>query len=184
MDDAPGPQPILAANLGALKRNRSWFTIAAMKFGAKALLILVGLVLLSGCTVYGEHPVKTFSEATGGESLERAFWQDIQKQNWKDFDQHIAANFVYLTPGGRRDRDAALEQFRQLKIQEYSLGDLSTEMNRDTFVITYSVTLRGTFRGQPLPAQPVPCMTVWQQHKSGWMVIAQSSPLLMEEKTR
>ena len=155
-----------------------------MKLGAKALLILVGLVWLSGCTVYGEHPVKTFSEATGGEGLERAFWQDIQKQNWKDFDQHIAANFVYLTPGGHRDRDAALEKIHQFRIQEFSLGDLSTEMNRDTFVITYSITLRGTLRGQPLPADPVPCMTVWQQHKSGWMVIAQSSPLLMEEKTR
>jgi hypothetical protein len=145
-------------------------------------MLFLGLVFFSGCTVYGEHPVRTFSDATGGEGLERAFWQDIQKQNWKDFEQHIAANFVSMTPGGRRDRDTALEQFRQLRIQEYSLGDLSTEMNRDTFVITYSVTLRGTFRGQPLPTEPLHCMTIWQQHKSGWMVIAQSLPLLLEGK--
>ncbi|HMK22738.1 MAG TPA: nuclear transport factor 2 family protein [Terriglobales bacterium] len=141
------------------------------------LAIIFALMMLPACTVYGEHPVKSFNDATGGEGLERSFWHDIQRQDWKDLEQHLAGNFVYVTPGGRWDREAALEQFRQLQLQEYSIGELSTEMNRDAFVVTYTITLHGTFKGQALPAQPLRCMTVWQQQKRGWVVIAQSSPI-------
>ena len=143
----------------------------------RRLTAFIALLFLSGCTVYGEHPVKTFDEATGGEGLERAFWHDIEKQDWKDFEQHIAGNFMYVTPGGHWDRDAALAQFHQLQLQDYSLGELSTEMNRDTFIVTYAVTLRGTFKGQALPTTPQRCMTVWQQQKRGWVVIAHSTPI-------
>jgi len=156
---------------------RSWFTIAAMLPRLQGVLIVLAILVTSGCTVYGEHPVKTFNQATGGEGLERAFWNDIQKMDWKDFDRHIASNFVYQSAGGRWDRDAALEHFHQFQIQEYSLGELSSEMNSDTFVITYTITLRGTFHGQPLPQQPLRCMTVWQEHKRGWEVIAHSAPI-------
>jgi len=41
-------------------------------------------------------------------------------------------------------------------------------------VVTYSITLRGTFAGQALPSSPVLMMTVWQKQKAGWMAIAHS----------
>jgi hypothetical protein len=129
---------------------------------------------LSGCTVYSERPAKTISEATGGESLERVFWQDVQKQNWKDLDSHIASNFVYVTPNGRYERADALQHLEQFQLQEFSLGDLVTEMNRDTFVVTYTIVLRGTAGGHALSGQPQRRMTVWQQEKRGWVAIAHS----------
>jgi hypothetical protein len=132
----------------------------------------ISLLLLSACTVYSEHPVKTFSDATGGEGLERAFWQDVQKQDWKDVERHLAGNFVYATPGKTLERAEALENFQQMQIQEYSIGDLSTEMNRDAFVVTYTVTLRGTNHGRAFPDQPKRRMSVWQQQKGGWVMIA------------
>jgi len=39
-------------------------------------------------------------------------------------------------------------------------------MNRDTFVVTYTIALHGT--------SPERRMTVWQQQKKGWMAIAHS----------
>ncbi|GEM_PF-1966390 len=163
--------------LDAAKAGGGWVTIPAMDRPSSMALLSLALLALAACTLYGEHPVKSFSEATGGEGLEQSFWRDIQKQNWKDLEQHLAANFVYVTPAGRWDRAAALEQLHQLQLRQYSLGDLSTEMNRDTFVVTYTLTLVGTFKGQPLPSQPQRCLTVWQQQKGGWMVIAQDSPI-------
>jgi hypothetical protein len=40
--------------------------------------------------------------------------------------------------------------------------------------VTYAITLRGKFAGQPLPAEPVRMMTIWQKQKSGWLAIAHS----------
>ncbi len=134
--------------------------------------LLVSLVLLAGCTAYPERPVKAFTDATGGEGLERAFWNDVQKQDWKDLQAHLAGNFVYVTSAGRLDRTQALQELQQLQIAEYSLGDLSTEMNRDAFVVSYTITLRGTAKAQALSTQPQRHVTIWQQQKSGWVAIA------------
>lgn len=148
-----------------------WFKICGMRHEAR-IALLISLLVLSACTVYREQPVKTFSDATGGEGLERAFWRDMQKQDWKDVEKHLAGNFVYATQGKTLDRAATMEQFQQMQIQEYSIGDLSTEMNRDAFVVTYTVTLRGTAHGQAFPSQPQRRMSVWQEQKKGWMMIA------------
>jgi len=51
-------------------------------------------------------------------------------------------------------------------------------MNGTTIVVTYTITLNGSMNGtggsQPLPSAPQHMMTVWQQQKAGWVVIAHS----------
>ena len=135
-------------------------------------LALAATLALASCTFYSDHPVKAFSDATGGEGFERAFWGDIKQQDWKDVEAHIASNFVYLTPKGRWERPAALEEIEQMRLQEYSITDLTTEMNRDAFIVTYTITLRGTAQGRAFSDLPQRRMTVWQQQKGGWMAIA------------
>jgi hypothetical protein len=61
-----------------------------------------------------------------------------------------------------------------LQLEDYTLGDLQGEMNSDTFVVTYTVAMRGTLSGKPLPSEPLRMMTVWQKEKSGWVAIANS----------
>jgi len=140
----------------------------------KLVSVFAASLILAGCTVYADHPVKAFSQATGGEGFERAFWKEIQQQDWKDVQSHLASNFVYMTPSGRWDRSAALEHIQKLHLQDYSISDLATEMNRDMFVVTYTITLRGTADNARLENLPERRMTIWQQQKGGWMAIAHS----------
>jgi len=140
-----------------------------------ALLLLLGITLsLAACTVWREHPVTAWSDATGGEGVERMFWKDVKTANWKDLERHLAPKFVALTPEGKLDRAAALDRLRQYKLEEFSLGEVQTELHGSTFVVTYDITLSGTSAGQPLPSAPMRVMTVWQQQKMGWMAIAQT----------
>jgi len=133
-------------------------------------------MLLNGCTVWRERPVvNNWKDTTGGESLERSFWKEVQTKNWKELDHHIAGNYISITPTGRLDRAAAFERIQQLQLEDYSLGDFQIELNASTLVVTYTLTARGTMAGQPLPSQPVRMMTVWQQQKAGWLAIAHSS---------
>jgi hypothetical protein len=136
------------------------------------LCLVLSVLALPGCTVYGEKPVKALSDATGGEGLERALWSDIQHKDWKDVDVHVAAKFMYVSPGGKLDRSAALEQFHKLDVKNFSLGDLTTELNGTVFVNSYTITLQGTMDGQPLPSAPQRRVSVWHQQKSGWMMIS------------
>ena len=141
------------------------------------ILISLTLTVLVGClacTVYPQRPIKAFSQATGGEGFERAFWKEVQAQDWKDVGSHLASNFMYVTPRGRWERAAAFDHIQTLRVQDYAISDMSTEMNRDTFVVSYTIVLHGTSQAGALPAAPERRMTVWQQQKKGWMAIAHS----------
>ncbi len=140
------------------------------------------LMFMPACTFYGDHPARARSEATGGEGLERVFWKDLQAANWVEVERSLASNYTGVTPGGTLDRSATLEQYRQWQLKDFAIGDLRTEMNGNTIVVTYTITLNGTLNGsanatsgsQPLPSAPQHMMTVWQEQKKGWVAIAHS----------
>lgn len=143
------------------------------------LVVLISVLTFTpACTMYRDHPARALSEATGGEGLERVFWKDVQTANWVEVERALASNYAGVTPSGTLDRSATLEQYRQWQLKDYAIGDLRTELNGSTFVVTYTITLNGTANGpsgsQPLPATPLHMMTVWQQQKAGWVAIAHS----------
>ena len=140
-----------------------------------AVIVLSAIMLLAGCTMWREHEVSDFKDATGGEGLERSFWKQVKAKQWNAVEGHLASNYVSVTPEeGRLDRAATLAHLQHLQLDEYTLGDLQTELNTETLVVTYAITMRGTFDGQPLPTDPVRMMTVWQKQTAGWMEIAHS----------
>src|SRR5262249_40381423 len=137
--------------------------------------MLSTIMLLAGCTVWREHQISEFKDATGGEGLERSFWKGVKAKHWNAVEGHLAGNYVGFTPQeGRFDRAAMMAHLQQLQLDDFSLGDLQTELNTETLVVTYTITMRGTFAGQPLPSEPVRMMTVWQKQKADWMAIAHS----------
>ncbi len=147
-----------------------------MKNRLAVVLLLSAALSTPACTLWREHPGSSnWKDATGGEGLERSFWKAIKAKEWGDVEQRISSNFVGVSPvGGRLDKAAALSRLRQLQLDDYTLGDVQSEMNSDTFVVTYTVAMHGTAAGQPLPAEPIRMMTVWQKQSAGWMEIAHS----------
>ena len=142
---------------------------------SRLLVIVVGTCLLQACTVWGDRPVKGWRDVTGGESLERNFWKEVQAKNWIELERHLAGNFVSASTRGTRDRAATLEYLKQLQLEEYTLGDFQVELNGQALVVNYSLTARGTLEGRPLPSGPIRMMSVWQQQKAGWTAIAHST---------
>lgn len=139
-------------------------------------VLLSACVLQPACTMWREHPNSSkWTDATGGEGLERSFWKEVKAKRWSELEHHIASNYIAVTPEqGRLDKAGMLAHLQQLQLDDYTLGDLQGEMNSDTFVVTYAITMRGTFASQPLSAEPVRMMTVWQKQSGGWMAIAHS----------
>jgi hypothetical protein len=142
------------------------------------LMLAFALMSTSACTFFGDRPARAFSDATGGEGLERVFWKEVQAGSWVDIERTLASNYAGVSPAGSLDREAALNQYRGWQLKDFTLGDLKTELNGTTIVVTYTITLNGTSNAtggaQPLPSTPQHMLTVWQQQKSGWIVIAHS----------
>jgi hypothetical protein len=138
------------------------------------LALLMLLTVTPACTLYGERPARSMSDATGGESLERVFWKNVAARNWAEIERTLASNYVGIVQGGYLDRTAALEEYRQWELKDYSLGDLKTELNGNTIVVTYTITLKGKAGSRQFPSAPQHMMTVWQEQKAGWVAIAHS----------
>jgi Domain of unknown function (DUF4440) len=146
-----------------------------MKSRVAILVLLSAITLFPACTMWREHAVSNWTDATGGEGLERTFWKEVKNKKWNEIEAHLASNYVSVTPEeGRFDRAGALAHLQQLQLDDFTLGDLQTELNGETVIVTYAITLRGKFAGQSLPSAPVRMMTVWQRQKAGWMTIAHS----------
>lgn len=145
-----------------------------MRLRLVAAPLFLILMFAPACTMYKEHPAQSFSDATGGEGMERMFWKQVKDGNWTEIERVLASNYVGVTAAGSIDRDTTLQQYRQWKLTDFSIGDLRTELNTSTFVVTYTITLNGSTANQPLPSTPQHMMTVWQQQKKGWVVIAHS----------
>jgi hypothetical protein len=150
----------------------------------KAILMSLAMwtVLIAGsaCTFYKDVPARSMAEVTGGEGLERIFWKNVQSANWVEVERTLASNYAGVTPTGTLDRSATITQYRNWQLKEYAIGDLQTELNGSTVVVTYTITLNGTLANgagspQPLPSGPQHMMTVWQQQKKSWVAIAHSS---------
>jgi hypothetical protein len=154
-------------------------------------VLIMALMFASACTFYGERPARTMAEATGGEGLERIFWKNVQSANWIEVERAIASNYSGVGATGTLDRSATLDQYRSWQLKDFAIGDLKTELNGSTVVVTYTITLNGVLSNgaghlpqglqqasqqpaQQLPSAPQHMMTVWQQQKKGWVVIAHS----------
>ncbi len=134
--------------------------------------VLLALVLLAGCSGPRTKPATSWSQATGGENLERMLWREIKDKHWTELERHLAPLFVSTGPGGRFDRAGTIEHLKALNISDYSLSDIQVEPHGADMVVTYTITLRGSFNGQPIPETPERMLTVWQQLKGGWFAIA------------
>lgn len=141
-----------------------------------AVVLCTVLLFLTGCTMYSK-PKSGFAGATGGEQLERQFWDDIQKKDWKDLQPRLAPMFVSSTPTGNRNRQASIDTWQQWSLQSVSLSDVQVQSAGSDFIVTANLTVTGTLNGKPAPVEPVHSMTVWQQVSKGFVAVAHSDTL-------
>jgi ketosteroid isomerase-like protein len=138
------------------------------------IMLLAIAITLPACSVWSEHKPTAWTDVTGGESLERVFWREVKAKDWAGVEQHLAGNYVFVTPSGVYDAAEAIERWKQLEVEDYSLGDFNVQLNGNAYVVTYTATVRGKRAGQPLPEGPIRAMTIWQQVARNWVAVAHS----------
>jgi hypothetical protein len=134
-------------------------------------LIVLSLLSLSSCTLWSQPKRNSWKNATGAEQHERLLWQAIKDKDWLNVESHLASNFVYMGGAGTRDKQQRVKQLRELQISDFSIGDLNVTAHGPDAVVTYTLTLKTPSRANE---QPVRIMSVWQQVKRGWVLVAMS----------
>lgn len=133
------------------------------------------LLVLTGCTMWPEKSVHQWQQATGGEHLERLFWDTVKDKSWLELEKHLAPTFVYVGPSGIHEKVAALDYFEQLQIKDLSLGEMTTRPSGgDVVVVTYVMNIDASRNGKPLAAKEFRVTSTWQRIDKNWMLIARA----------
>ena len=129
----------------------------------RTALVLALAVSFAGCTMW-EKPKSGWTGATGGEKLEQLFWDDVKSKNFASVDAHIASSFAGTGPSS--DRSAFLQNLHAYQLTSVSLSECTSQSNGADLMITCKVDREGT------PAARVSTLSVWQQYKKGWLMVA------------
>jgi len=135
------------------------------------VIILITATTVS-CNMWSK-PASGWTGATGGEQIEQLFWKDVQAKNWTEVDRHVAAMFTGVSASGKADRAGFLRDLQRAPLTDVSLSECESQMNGGDLMI--ACTMRANWGGQTATSAT---LSVWQQLKKGWVMVAHSeSPL-------
>ncbi len=140
-------------------------TISAMLKRATATLVL--LVSTLSCTMWNKAG-SGWGGATGGEQLERLFWQDVRAKDWTAINRHVASSFAGSGPNGAMDKQAFVRSLQQHPLADFSLSDCQVQLNGADIVVSCLMHTQSA-EGKAVQAST---LSVWQQVKKGWIMIA------------
>jgi hypothetical protein len=138
-----------------------------------ALLMIV--IASSSCTMWSAKKHANWKSATSGQNLVNLFWGDVKTKDWQSLEGHVAPEFTGIIPPGVTDHAKLMEHLQAMDLQEFQIGDLQTKFSGGDLIVIYSITLKGTAQGKPLPSAPIRILSVWQELKHGWILVAQSA---------
>lgn len=142
----------------------------SLRSSVPSVVILVWLFAGAlGCTIGGASKHPAWKNATGAEQYERLLWQAIRDKDWKEVEYRLAPTFVGVDAKGQTfDRAGWVEHWKAAQIKDSSLGEVSVQPNGTDMTVTYVLHLSGG------GSTALRVVSVWQQVKGGWMLIAQS----------
>jgi len=142
--------------------RRNWLPLCSF------VSFVVTVLLAAGCTIGKEPKHPTWKNATGAEQYEQLMWKAIRDKDWKEVEYHLAATFVGVNAKGQSfDQAGWVEYWKSAPVSDFSLGEVTVQPNGNDMTVTYVLHLNGGAAGLRV-------MSVWQQVKGGWILIATS----------
>jgi hypothetical protein len=112
---------------------------------------------------------------------EKEIWDKIKTKNPDGFSAMLADDFIYVTEDGVYDRAGTTDGIKQLSPTDISFADWKVvPVDKDAAVVTYTVTMKGTSGGQPMPPGPMRASSVWVNRGGTWTGVFHQDTRVME----
>ncbi|MBI2681899.1 MAG: nuclear transport factor 2 family protein [Acidobacteriales bacterium] len=142
--------------------------------GARLILAAALMLTATGCTMWPEHKNPNWQQATGAERFEQLYWQEWKAKNWLELEARTASNFTRTTADGTFDKAQTMAEYRKSTLVEYTLGEFNVVAHGASAVVSYTAQFQMESEGMKSAPRSVRRMSVWQQEKSGWVLVASS----------
>jgi hypothetical protein len=164
-------------------RNRQFETNSERTQIMKKYFTLSGVALLAMTSLcYGQgdrnEASKTTGKAMSQSSSNKALidreielWEIVKNKQADAYRKYFADNFSAVSSDGVRDINQEVEGVRIVDLKNYSLTDVKVVFpNKGTAVLTYKVTVQGSFQGQDISGVYY-ASSVWVNQGGKWLAI-------------
>src|SRR5438128_2134120 len=87
---------------------------------------------------------------------EKRTWEAVQKKNYEDFGNMLASDYTEVASDGIYDKAGSLSAVKDVNLLDVTFSDWKMlPIDKGAFGVTYTIKMKGTYKGQPFPSSPV-----------------------------
>ncbi|HXD32051.1 MAG TPA: DUF4440 domain-containing protein [Pyrinomonadaceae bacterium] len=111
----------------------------------------------------------TISEADAT-AKEKATWDAIKKKDLDGFASMLATDYVEIGGDGIYDKEGIVAYLKDLNVTDATFADWKMlTIDKDAYILTYSLTLKATFKGTAVPPGPYRAGAAWVNRDGKWV---------------
>jgi hypothetical protein len=110
---------------------------------------------------------------------EKAIWDTIKNKDYNAFGRMLADDQVEVGSEGLYDKAGTIASVKDFEPTEMSFTDWKfLPINNEAIVLTYTVALKGKYKGKEFPPESIRASTAWVNRNGKWLAMYhQSSPI-------
>lgn len=126
------------------------------------------------------EPVAAAMTESAAIAQEREVWDMIKNKNYDAFAAKLANEQVEVGGEGIFDRTGTIASVKDFEPSELTFSDWKfLSIDKDAYVVTYTVAVKGKYRGQEMKPETVRASSAWVSRSGKWLAIYhQSSPVM------
>ena len=103
---------------------------------------------------------------------EKSGWDAVKKKDWDAFGKLLASDYIQVLDDGVYDKARTLSAIKDFELSDATLSDWKTiPVNKDAMIVTYSSTVKATYKGQAAPAGPYREAAAYVNRNGEWVAI-------------
>ena len=103
---------------------------------------------------------------------ERASWDAIKKKDWEGLGKALASDYIEVVGDGLHDKASSLTGIKDFELSDVTFADWKMlTIDRDAVIITYTATLKATYKGEAIPPGPYREASVYVNRNGEWVTI-------------
>jgi hypothetical protein len=101
---------------------------------------------------------------------EKAAWDTLKTKDYAAFGNLLASDYIEVTDSGVFDKAGILADVKDFSVTDTTFSDWKMlPINNDAAIITYTLNLKGSFKGEDVPPGPYRAAAAWVNRDGKWL---------------
>ena len=101
---------------------------------------------------------------------EKAVWDTLKKKDYDAFGNALTSDYIEVTDEGVFDKAGIVANVKDFNVTDATFSDWKMlPINNDAVIITYTLNLKATYKGDAVPPGPYRVAAAWVNRDGKWL---------------